>query len=380
MTQLWFLLAVVVFCILYAGLTPLAERDRNDVYRLSQPNALVFPGNGVATYLPNDVIVDELGSGSGFVLELEFTPAALKTNAFYILLSFYGEDSDSQLVVGQWQHQLTVMNGDDYDYSERRPRAIADLRRVTGERYRLKVVSSKSRTQLYLNDVLVGSQNNEFTLPQNLSLINIGNDVRLKQPWKGVLYSASLMKEAVLEQTLLERTVLEGHKLNGGKLSEAGGQHLDGLNKPRQLVDFASPAFATPDTLDLAAPQLFTEASNTAQWRFAYWRDVILNLLGFIPLGIILTLLVTRYADLGLIRAAHIGTAQSIVIIALVSLISGFSLSFFIEYQQAWLMHRHSSWLDLVLNSAGSVVGAVILLFILYSNQRLLPRRSHDAL
>jgi len=77
-------------------------------------------------------------------------------------------------------------------------------------------------------------------------------------------------------------------------------------------------------------------------------RDMTLNLVGFIPVGMLLFWALCRWA---LLRPA---SALGLAIVA------GFSLSLVIEIGQAFLPSRVSTLCDLLLNTAGSAVGALL--------------------
>ncbi len=75
---------------------------------------------------------------------------------------------------------------------------------------------------------------------------------------------------------------------------------------------------------------------------------VVLNVCGFIPLGFLLIALLAERTAMN--RPAALATACAI----------GFTLSFGVELAQAWIPSRSSSYLDLLLNVAGTGVGAAV--------------------
>ena len=75
-------------------------------------------------------------------------------------------------------------------------------------------------------------------------------------------------------------------------------------------------------------------------------RDVVKNLLGFMPFGFLLAWV--------LAPSRRVGAGGRFVIAILVA--GGVSLA--IEWAQAYLPSRHSSILDLALNTAGAALGA----------------------
>ncbi|NIP92495.1 MAG: hypothetical protein GWO24_03100 [Akkermansiaceae bacterium] len=76
--------------------------------------------------------------------------------------------------------------------------------------------------------------------------------------------------------------------------------------------------------------------------------DVVVNLLGFVPFGLLLAALLGRITTTG--RAFTL------------SVVIGMALSFGIEFLQSWIPTRSSSLVDLVLNTTGTALGALLLL------------------
>jgi len=84
----------------------------------------------------------------------------------------------------------------------------------------------------------------------------------------------------------------------------------------------------------------------TAPLRHYTWFDVTANLLAYIPFGLLL----------GLALRAHLGTGGSI----LLATFGGVAMSATMEYAQMYLPMRISSNLDLLSNSLGALVGALL--------------------
>ena len=74
-------------------------------------------------------------------------------------------------------------------------------------------------------------------------------------------------------------------------------------------------------------------------------KDISKNLLGFMPLGVLLLLVLRRVSN------------ADIKWLALFAITAGIASSLFIELTQAYIPSRHSSIVDLALNSAGTLLG-----------------------
>ena len=342
LTQLWFLIFVVVFCIYYAGLDPLEVSKQNDVYKLGEPDALVFPGNGVVYADLQSETLPELELAP-FSLFLDFVPASLTTSKFYILFSYHSGDDNTQFVVGQWQHQLVIMNGDDYNYARRLPRLVIDLRAFPRDRLQLIVNADSESASVYINGNLVtSSADKRLVLPSGIPSISLGNSVNLNQPWRGVLYQANIYPWWLDDKERLQVFSGEGDSLGS-----------------YQLLNFSEETFDVPAEMSLLTPRFFADFKSFRGGAGVYWRDVILNLLGFIPLGFLMMLALCRHWGQIFITPLQQLALGRLFLLAGMSMAVGFIISLSIEYQQAWLLQRHSSWLDLLLNSAGTLIGTV---------------------
>ena len=76
------------------------------------------------------------------------------------------------------------------------------------------------------------------------------------------------------------------------------------------------------------------------------WLDVAVNILGFLPLGVLLMCWLT-------------GRGKNAVMALGVAVAAGFVVSFGVEYLQAFLPSRDSSLRDLITNSAGTLIGSI---------------------
>jgi VanZ family protein len=121
------------------------------------------------------------------------------------------------------------------------------------------------------------------------------------------------------------------------------------------------------DGLDLIVPAwikvLQTEALSWPQWKDLgipnRVKDMLVNFSGFMPLGFLLITILSRLEGFKVRRAL------------LIALLCSFLFSLGIETVQVWIPHRHSSMLDLILNTLGGGFGALLFLLIRMPGRKL---------
>ena len=359
------LLAAVVLIILAAGLDPKEYRFHNEVTRLADRPGLRFGRFGRVHTEP--FISPERAAAlnrAGFTIELAMSLTNSASGDFRILASFHAGDDRSQLIVGQWRQHFIVMNGDDYNNRRRRPRISADASAHPEGPIHLLITTGPAGTQLYLDGKAASAKANlRLTMPAepNRGRLVLGNSVHANNPWRAEIhgfaaYSGTLTRDQV--------------GAHFARWQQAGDFSFAQTDDPLLLYTFARDDGAKvldhgALKVDLKIPTLLvalgTRALATLHFRKGIDRslalDMIVNLIGFIPFGLAL-------AFVG--KEAARSRWRMILRITAV----GFLLSLFIEITQAWLPSRDSSILDLLLNTAGTFLGAG-----LWALRQLLPVR-----
>jgi glycopeptide antibiotics resistance protein len=104
----------------------------------------------------------------------------------------------------------------------------------------------------------------------------------------------------------------------------------------------------------LYIPERYTELKHTLlRWPWdeyypgwTYWKDVLMNIVGFMPLGFFLC----AYLSLGL-RFGRPG---------LITILFGFTVSLTVEILQAYLPTRDSGMTDIITNTMGTTLGVLV--------------------
>ncbi len=369
---LWVLLAVITCGILLVGLAPRGFEFRNGAEWSDQGPGIGFTEPGLAyTKLFSSQSWDQ-PSQPELTLELVLRPNEDADAGFRFIAVVHSGNDQSQLLVAQFRQTIIVMNGDDYDYSRRAPRLAARLTTQAGEPFFLAATSHEQGSTLYINGHPVDSNADQtLRLPTDSEpgRLVLGNSVYGDSPWLGEVRGFALHRVALDEETIRRH-----HDLWMGDVAPAGVglapaeifYHFSG-GTGRTAVDESLNGIDLlfPRDTAFVAPKFF--AGGTAALTLDNTADVVLNLVGFVPLGFVLfALLRTRT------RMAHSAAFATACVI-------GLTLSFGVELAQAWIPSRSSSYLDLLLNVAGTGVGAAVYTPLSRAWQRAATRSSRTS-
>lgn len=357
------LLGYVVF-LAVAGLNPRDLSRGNDVTWLPDGPGIRFDGHGLA-YTAAPRAVGQGGMPSAFTLLVDLKLAASSAGrGFEHVVTVFAEDTDSQLLIGQWKTSLIATNGADYDYRQRRPRLSANLDPGDNRWHLLVVAADGAGTRLYIDGQEVAAMAEMLTLPGDGDFrVLLGNSVHGNQGWRGLIRGVALLPRALDAAEISELSRRRGGVtlLDGSGLEQPALLFVFGEGRGSRSADLGTRGLALsfpPDRVILA-PEFFQPG-----FRDARLADVMVNLLGFVPFGFLGVLL--------LLRAGSAPRMLSRPMVLLAATGAGVALSACIELAQAWMPMRSSSLLDLLLNASGTFGGALAGLLSMRQVERLL--------
>jgi len=343
---IWTLFAAALAATLTAGFWPF-RAPRNDVTWVPGENAISLGEHGI-TLGTRRLDIDALRPDS-CAFELWVQPAQIWTTG--TLLSFYDDQTGRQFRVAQDFADLVLVlatgkhNGSD---GKRELRIEQVFRRP---QFFLSITSDGQNISIYLDGQQV-LRSSHFKLSGNdlSGLVILGNSAFRDRNWSGkvkglTIYGSDLNAEQVLrhyrewtqsgqtvpspsESMLAEYVFREG---SGSLIHSAGGASVD-LHIPER--------FTVVEQLHFESP------ISEAQTDGSYGDNAILNIVGFVPLGFAAALFL-----------ALIWKIKRVVIAAT---LIGTSTSLAIEYFQAYLPTRYSGMTDLVTNTIGCWIGAIL--------------------
>jgi hypothetical protein len=229
----------------------------------------------------------------------------------------------------------------------------------------LAIVSNSSGTAVYADGKLV-KQLPEFRFSSHdlTGRLLLGNSPFSTHEWVGQLKGLAIYNRALTSDEVGEHYV-DWTSSNKSALAadrpialylfdERGGREARN-QADRNLAD-SSTNLVIPERFFILHEQFLARPWEEYRSDWRYWKDAVINIAGFVPLGL---LFLAYFLMAG--RAKH----PAALTIAL-----GFAVSLTIEVGQAFLPTRDSGMTDIITNTLGTAVG--VLCFRLDAVQRLL--------
>ncbi|HEY1658112.1 MAG TPA: VanZ family protein [Candidatus Sulfotelmatobacter sp.] len=213
----------------------------------------------------------------------------------------------------------------------------------------LTLSSNPSGTSLYANGAFVKTLPNFRFSPQDLTgRLILGNSPFSTHEWSGnvkglAIYPRGLIPEEVAQHyqqwTAGAQSAPGESAIAFYRFDEGSGPLIH--NRVDQATNLTIPSrFFILDEQFLERP--WKEFRNDTH----YWEDVVVNIAGFIPLGLVLF--------------AYFSVAAKFKNAALLTVAIGFAASLTIEVGQAFLPTRNSGMTDLMTNTLGTALGVLL--------------------
>ena len=347
------LIIAVLFVMLFFGLRPKGYHFINNVKWISNPPGIRFTGYGIAYTEPikDFSSVSEMNT-NGFSIEIALKPASFHEPGFDFLFAIHNGNDGKQLVIGQYRSWLIAMNGDDYDHRRRTKRIAVNLAEALPIPQFATITTGKDGTYIYLNGRLIRTKR-DLTLKipegENGRLL-LGNSVYGRHHWMGDVMGLAVYRYPLSDQDV---TMHFNHWLKDGNFLFAKKYKPDMLyvfdeKNGDKVMDRTggNNDFHIPSIMKELKKTILAFPRNRPGFNIEFIEDVMINLVGFIPFGFFLNATFVKAGD---------GFEKHGVLIAVALC---FFVSLFIEVLQAWIPSRSSDVLDLVLNTAGGLLGA----------------------
>lgn len=342
--------------ILFAGLWPFSA-PRNEVSWLSN-GGIEFGHHGIAVsagaFHPAD-------PRSGCTIEIRLEPRHINESG--TILAFDGFPNPRYpFALRQMGDSLAIQRTqyDTYGGLDRRwlltPGVFAGDKPVT-----IAVTGSAASTTIYVNGKQINSSTDFGLAAVDLSGRLVVGNTTMKDGWPGRIFALAIFDSALSPQQVEQDA-------QGWLASRAGGSQS--VSSPVALYRFdersgtvvhdrtGSGNGLEGNDLEIRAryfqlhPAFIDPSWNQFRTRWdgwmrpGYWSDVVVNVLGFIPFGFLF--------------AAYFGFVCHSERPRLWAAFAGIAVSLTIEISQYWLPTRDSSMTDVLTNTMGSAIGALL--------------------
>lgn len=346
------ILCSILVVTLFFGLNPKGFYFKNNVRWSTDSPGLSFGNFGIAHTAP---FMESVAGDPALTIEIVIPPDADARKDFRHILTLHNGSDDSQLMLGQWLNNIIFMKGNDYENKKPGQRIWANTATAGADEIFVTFTSGIGGTSVYLNGQLVRTQKDLILeVPQGASKsrLIIGNSIDGKHAWEGSIRGVALYRSVLSDHSaaLHYREWLKDRNFRFAEKEKPWILYTFDEKTGMKAIDHGT------GKNDLTIPQRMTVfkmtflESSLANLKInsGLVSDSIINLLGFMPFGFIFSTLLFRLRG------------KFSIYFILIANGAGFLFSLSIEILQAWLPSRDSSAFDLMLNTTGALLGAIV--------------------
>jgi len=352
----WFvgLSAAFLFFILILGLRPKDFSFSDRVSWITDQAGIRFSKYGIAYTDPFiERTETNLPESNGFSIEIALKPASVRDEGFNFILALYNEKNSEQLVMGQWRSWIILMNGDDYAHKRRTKRITIDTAPLPPTTQLITVTTGPKGTKVYVGGQLVRSKKNfALKIPAGAkSRLLLGNSVYNRHSWRGAVHGLAFYQYPLTAQAaaLHFNKWSKTRKFSFAKPDKPSLLYFFDENVGARALDHSgrNHHLKIPSGMPILKREILALTWSGFEFNRRHVADIIVNLLGFLPFGFILTAT--------LIKSGGAYEKQAVLITLGVCFIASLT----IEIIQAWMPSRSSDLLDLGANTLGALIGAI---------------------
>jgi hypothetical protein len=351
-------LTVTAVCLLLvATLWPFQLKPKNDVRWLANEDGLDFFAYG--TVLSSGQFAEDPGGDhEPFSLELWMEPEIVDDSN--VVIAFYTPENPRQFLIRRDLSDISLLHDRP---GKKRAKLIAPEVVQVGRRMLVTVTAGPKGTALYIDGQIKQASASYGLSRKNLSgELVIGNSPVGNDTWNGILRGLAIYRQELTAQEVRDhyakwatdgaaQTLDRSSMLAFYLFRERAGNIVHNEIQPGINLTIPDHYMIWRQNFMLAPWKEFRPDKT-------YVNDVIVNILGFVPLGLIL------FPYFAIVRQSKRPW--------LMSYATGAVLSLTIEILQSFLPMRYSGWTDVITNSTGTALGASV--YLLGIGQRVLRK------
>jgi VanZ family protein len=347
------LCVIAALLLMYATLWPFNPYPHNDVSWLPDANGIRFGATGIVW---SDAALRPISgsvSQDSCAIEIYLFPVTSEDSGNF--LTFSSEENLDAVLLRQWRDSLLVYRS--RSAHEQGPKLV-DLE-IDGalrvKRLALLTISSGEQGTTVYVDGKPASNSPHFRihLTDLYRKIVLGTSPSDFQVWHGQIRGLAIYNQEISPAQAAT------HYVEWTGVSASPVANAEDANHILARYDFrertgaiirgaveSAPALTIPAHFSVPHKALLASPAEEFEWTPSWRRDVIENILGFMPFGFVLCGLFALSRPRG----------QAILMATLV----GGLLSFTVEFLQYYIPRRDSSLTDVISNTTGSLLGALI--------------------
>jgi VanZ like family/Concanavalin A-like lectin/glucanases superfamily len=353
----------VLIGILIFGLNPKDYKFSNEVNWIKDQPGIHFGKYGIA-YTDSffESVGDDPSKPNCFSIELALKPASVQEKGTNFILVLHNGRDRNQLLIWQYHSWIILMNGDDYDNKRRTRRISVNLDSQVPTTRFIAVTTGQEGTQIYVDGVFVSRKKDLILkIPDGgKTRLFLGNSVYGKQSWQGDVYGLAFYAYTLTAQDIKRHFNGWSQQKNFSFARKDNPKALYFFDEKKgvRVIDHAGGQhhLEIPTRMRIFKKKILSSEWSGFKISKSFNEDNILNLFGFMPFGFILAATLLKIG----------GNFEKNYLLITVSFC--FTVSLIIEILQAWMPSRSSSMPDLIFNTLGALIGAMILKFFIVSS------------
>jgi VanZ family protein len=341
---------VAILAVLFGTLWPFHPFPKNDVTWLEGTNGLRFGSEGVV--LSESPVQPRPGSDNenSVTLELLLRPASVEFSGN--ILTFYSPERPEKFLVRQWTDGLLVTH-ESIDARGETKRAKFDVDHAfhASKLLLLTITSGAGGTSVYRDAARAQSFPRFKISPDEFAgQIVLGTSPIDYRPWQGEICGLAIYPRQ-LAPAEISRHYAAWTSPSAVDLADSDGaitRYVFSEHAGRKVYNAvpSAPSLAIPASFSIPHKAFLSSAVKEFHPDYLYVDDVLVNIAGFVPLGLILSVYFswTRLRSDAILYATLVGA----------------SLSFTVEVLQFYIPRRMSGTTDIITNTLGAFLGAVL--------------------
>jgi VanZ family protein len=347
----------IIIAILFAGLWPFNFWPKNEVTWIHGQNGIHFGRHAIAYstdsfYGPQGII----RPGGPVSIEFVVRPTKEPDHSISRIITLYGGGSHQYFTLAQWKSYLIIRTaslGNDLTHDFRETGAGNVFFKNISKH--LVITSHNENTKIYADGRMMKLTRNFPILPPDsvaTGKLVFGNSPEGHGPWRGDLfflaaYNRELSAEEVSQH--FQDWITRGTPTwLPGKIPTLLYRFDEGTGTTSRNHGGSRCDLSIPPTFHVLKNNILRPPWKEEHFRRSFIQDVLLNILGFLPLGFFFA---ARLRSVGRLSSKHQ---------AFLAAILGVSISLTIELLQNYIPTRTSSLTDVACNLMGAIFGACL--------------------